>query len=195
MVEHPGGGDSIHQLRVPYEPIPARILFIPLEGDAERFPVTYACLKQYCWDSVLPIDPLISEEDKKYGMWEQIKEAWTANSDLIHIDHDMVFTWENLRDLVNCDSDWCVCPSISLGIEVDGGLGFVKFGETMQYLIDPQDIDWSLKNCDYCKGEWWGVEWHIVQTILENGWIRPCVHTPVLNDHPQYGLYGESGFC
>jgi hypothetical protein len=173
---------------MPYAEIPANILCCQIAK--QQHPVTTRCLDTYApeWYSRLlhPDNPA----EMKYGMRDAIASFWRGEKDLIHIDHDMVFTWENLRDLVNCDSWFCTCAYMWDGTVVSAGLGFAKFSVELQQVMEIDLAAMSADVCDGCDGDWWGYEHHLMEEVRKYQ-DTPCVHGWVLNDHPMHGLRDE----
>lgn len=167
-------------------PVPATILCCPIRG--QYFPVTMACLQYYGMSSVLlnPLNP-DDPDDMKYGMMRRIHKLWTGERDLIHIDHDMVFIWDNLRDLVECQSRCCTCMYSAFLHPITAPLGFIKFSAELQRVMDFQDVVDAMFACEGCQGEWWGLEWHLITEVCKYQ-DEPCTHGTVLNDHTIYGL-------
>lgn len=190
--EHPGGSDSEHLTRYPPEAIDATILCCPIIG--QEFPITMMCLETFGLSSVRLawLDPDYPPS-MKYGMRDAIKQYWRGEKDLVHIDHDMLFTWEHLRDFAACRHDWCTCPYYSFEKFVSAPLGFAKFSPELQRRID---LDTVFATADACKdtekmvgcyGDWWGFEWHLGNALVAAGY-RPCPHRQVMNDHPITGI-------
>jgi hypothetical protein len=186
---HPGDSASIHDIRVIPTAVPANILICPILHDT-RFPVTWSCMEMYAKEWICrPLDP-DDPDSMKYGMRNAIKEWWTGERDLIHIDHDMVFVWENLAQMSNCDSLFCCCPSDWDGVKIEVSLGFSKFSARLQQRLDLRFVFEEHDGCRECGGEWWGFEHHLME------WValfqkHPCQHMQVLNDHPFTGLKGK----
>lgn len=193
QVPHPGGGDGQH-FRLDPTPIDANILCTV----ASVTPVTLKCLEDYGLESVVlrTID-MDNKYDKNNAMFDQIKLYWTGERDLIHIDHDMIFTWDHLRQMSDCKEPWCTCPYYSFGQLVTAPLGFVKFSKELQRKVDIEEIwaDWVLcedtDRMQGCNGEWWGVEWHIFSTLTEM-MFHPDTHDLVLNAHIQFEQKGPA---
>jgi hypothetical protein len=192
MLPHPG--DLDHSTRAGHEAIPATILCCPIRG--QHFPVTITCLQEYGRESVVYrwLDP-DSPSQMQYGMRQAIRDFWTGEKDLIHVDHDMVFTWDSLRDLVNCDGDFCTCPSWYDETLITASLGFAKFSKELQQWVDMDHVFMMHDTCwdeadgmKGCYGAWWGFEHHLMEE-LKNHVEAPCVHKPVLNDHSFFGLH------
>jgi hypothetical protein len=190
---HPGGSDAQH-FRLEPTPIDANILV----SVATVSPVTLKCLEVYGLESV--VLRYIDTEDeyaKNNAMFDNIIEHWTGERDLIHIDHDMLFTWDHLRMMSDCPEMWCACPYFSFGQIVTAPLGFCKFSKELQRRVDIHKIraDWLLcedtERMVGCNGEWWGVEWHIWSTLVEM--MFHCdTHDLVLNAHIQGEYRGPS---
>jgi hypothetical protein len=187
---HPGKIE--HGYREPYVAVPATVLCCPIKG-AEH-PVTMLCLEQYGRESVYLawLDPDYPDS-LKYGMRDAIRQFWTGEKDLIHVDHDAVFVWENLRDLVNCPGDFCTCPAMSGGKVVTATLAFSKFSAKLQREVNLNVVFAEADTCvdrpgwQGCYGDWWGFEYHLMEK-LKRYVGGPCTHLHHLNDHPQYGL-------
>jgi hypothetical protein len=141
-------------------------------------PVTKACLEQYApYASIKPITP-----DSKYGMWHHIVQYWNIERPLVHVDHDMVFVYDNLAGLVECPEPWCICPAWSLGEHVTIGLGLVKFSSHLRQSVSCESIRHQMDTCWQCHGMWWHVEHHIGHAFLAAG-FKPHQHEDVLHDH------------
>jgi hypothetical protein len=189
---HPGDSAQAHTIRWKPEPINANILCSPIAG-SER-PVTMKCLEEYGGESVY-INWLEPDDvdSLRYGMFEGIKDFWRGERDLIHIDHDMVFIWDHLRDFVNCQSEWCTSPYSAFGFQINAGLGFMKFSASLQNKVDLNKVRAEADACvdtaqmKGCYGDWWGIEWHLVGAIVEQR-IFPCTHNEVMNDHSLWGV-------
>jgi hypothetical protein len=197
LMNHPGDSFQAHTIRHKPEAAPATILCCPVKGSYH--PVTMKCLKEYGRESVVleELDP-DWPEDLKYGMRNAIAQYWTGEKDLIHVDHDMVFIWDNLRDMVNCDSLWCSCPYLAFGQQINAPLGFTKFSAELQRKVDMDKVFYEHDNCVTtdtmigCYGDWWGFEWHLVGAISALR-LFPCTHLNVLNDHSLWGLKAPKG--
>jgi hypothetical protein len=196
MSRHNHPGWNAHSTRVQPEPINATILMCPVIGQSH--PVTLHCLQQYAYGNyVLEWLNPDNAAEMKYGMRNAISRYWTGERDLIHIDHDMLFTWDNLRDFANCDSAYCTCPYWSFGELITAPLGFTKFSAELQRMMPIDEVFVSADMCEDrkvfgefiqgCYGDWWGFEHHMARA-LRRFVPEPCVHNQVLNDHSMYGL-------
>ena len=194
---HPGDSAGAHTLRVEPTAVPATILCCPVKGSYH--PVTMKCLEVYGKESVVlaELDPDYPTS-LRYGMRDAIQTYWTGEKDLIHIDHDMVFTWEHLRDLSNCDRMWCTCPYTAFETTINAPLGFMKFSAKLQTMIDLDEVWAEADACETtdtqigCYGDWWGIEWHLIGAIT-NLRLFPCQHRQSLNDHALFGLKPPKG--
>jgi hypothetical protein len=163
-----------HRERGPQPPVQAVVVCTPTVLN----PVTAACLEQYAPHAAIrhirPAD--------KYGMWQHLADHWDNPKPLVHVDHDMVFVYDNLASLADCTEDWCVCPAWSLGAYVTLGLGLVKFSPALRARVTMGMVREAMDACEQCHGMWWHVEHHLGMLLIDAGYTRHQ-HEDVLHDH------------
>lgn len=156
---------------------PARVLCCQVSPH----PDAMAALERYAPQAELP-----DVRGDNYAYWREIAARWTGESDLIIIEQDIEIGPDTVRELEECNQDWCcfAYPIFRTRVRLRLGLGCTKVSAAAQRKVTPEAIAEGFKLCAQCKGKgcWWHLDGRIA-TMLKRAGLFPHVHGDVQHHH------------
>lgn len=142
-----------------------------------------------------PQAEVIDVTGDNYAYWDNIRERWTGERDLIIIEQDIEITEATISSMESCSQDWCcyAYPIFRTKIRLRVGLGCIRISAAAQRKITPEKIAESFTDCAQCRGKgcWWHLDGRIA-TMLKRGGFFPHVHGDVIHHHDyEIGIAGN----
>lgn len=115
------------------------------------------------------VQPELVKVGKGDEYWRLLRERWELGREFIVVEQDVIVWQGGLRQLVECEQDWCTFPTMCHGRLIPTTLGCVKFGAR---LIERHPAFW-----DDIPSRWYHLDANFASKI---GWpyIRPHAHFP-----------------
>jgi len=106
------------------EPAPVRVL-VPYTKPTVTLQLVLDCLRiQY-------VQPELVKVGDGAEYHTALADAWAAGEEFFVVEHDVVVWMGGIRQLAECDEDWCSLPTMCHGRLIPTTFGCVKFGKRM----------------------------------------------------------------
>lgn len=109
-------------------------------------------------------------DDQAY--WRLLSDLWAQQQTIILVEHDIISSPEAVRELIDCDQDWC-CSSYPYG-ERRGtiiGLGMTKFTRAIMRRV-PDALERAFRVVDRTHptpGHWCRLDSSLTRVLVDSG--------------------------
>jgi hypothetical protein len=133
-----------------------------------------------------PQAEIIDVTGSNYRYWNEIRDRWTGERDLIIIEQDIEISENVISSMESCDQDWCcyAYPIFRTKVRLRVGLGCIKISAAAQRKVTPEKIAEGFGTCAACRGKgcWWHLDGNIAAQLKRGGFF-PHVHGDVVHHH------------
>lgn len=144
------------------EPADVRVL-LPYVKATHTLQLVIDCLR------IQQVQPELVKVNDGDAYWKLLKAEWAKGEEFFVVEHDVVVWQGGIRQLAECDQDWCVLPTMCHGRMISTTLGCMKFGKR---LLERNPGFW-----DDIPTTWFHLDANMADKM---GWpyIRPHAHWP-----------------
>ena len=148
---------------------------------AQPHPDAMAALAKYA-----PQAEIVDVSEDNFAYWREISARWKGERDLIIIEQDIEISADTVRELEECDQDWCcfAYPIFRTKVRLRLGLGCTKISAAAQRKVTARAVADGFTTCATCKGQgcWWHLDGRVAR-MLKRGGFFPHVHGEVIHHH------------